>query len=212
MIEARIPEAKFKPNVLPAAFIRRIERIAVSSNMFDIKVCRDCGGTPNFNILSLAQRDREGHFNIEARLIANPDYPDTVFAEIWDDKWRGPDPGYEEYVKSLRDAFRPLLATYNRLYRSQQRIQIQQRTRFIPRLSKGATLVFRRFCAGANKQDLHPYDWRRFYGFIRYCHARHVRLSNIDIEYLLAGEGFSEDTAEELAALYGHGRALLRVR
>ncbi len=62
----------------------------------------------------------------------------------------------------------------------------------------------------ANKSYLHPLDMRRFYNFIRLCHARRVKLDQFQLQAYLEHAGFDEDIAKHLSTIYYHGRELLR--
>lgn len=70
--------------------------------------------------------------------------------------------------------------------------------------------VFLRFVNRANKSFLHPLDMRRFYHFVRLCHARHVKLDRFQVRAHLICAGFDEDAAEHLSDVYYHGRELLK--
>jgi len=70
--------------------------------------------------------------------------------------------------------------------------------------------IFLRFVNCANKSCLHPLDIRRFYEFIRLCHARRVKLDQFQLRTHLLRAGFKAETADHLSTLYFHGRELLR--
>lgn len=70
--------------------------------------------------------------------------------------------------------------------------------------------VFLRFVNCANKSSLHPLDMRRFYHFIRLCHARRIKLDRFQLQTHLMRAGFDKVVAEYLAGVYYHGRELLR--
>lgn len=70
--------------------------------------------------------------------------------------------------------------------------------------------VFLRFVNCANKSALHPLDMRRFYQFIRVCHARRVKLDQYQLHAHLVRAGFKSETAERLSGVYHHGRELLK--
>lgn len=56
----------------------------------------------------------------------------------------------------------------------------------------------------------HPNDSERFYGFIRHCHARRVKLSGDTFKIILNRVGCSEFQSKLLAMVYEHGRNLLK--
>lgn len=72
--------------------------------------------------------------------------------------------------------------------------------------------VFVQFLNCANRSSLHPLDRRRFNRFVRYCHARRVRLTERVLEGLLVRGYFAHEKARNLAHLYAYGRELLADR
>jgi len=71
---------------------------------------------------------------------------------------------------------------------------------------------FDQFVNAANKQILHPLDWKRFYVFIQSAHEGRTKLTPGELEQLLAKNGFPKDTASTLSNVYFHGRKLLESR
>ena len=71
---------------------------------------------------------------------------------------------------------------------------------------------FAQFVAAANKDVLHPLDWRRFYHFIHAAHQGRAKLSSHEVESLLVERGFSVSQAACLSNIYHHGRELLTWR
>lgn len=57
----------------------------------------------------------------------------------------------------------------------------------------------------------HTNDARKFYEFIRHCHARRVKLTDDAFKELLMRVGCSERQSKYLANIYEHGRNLLKV-
>ena len=76
-------------------------------------------------------------------------------------------------------------------------------------LPKRTKYFFDQFVHGANKQILHPLDWKRFYIFIQACHEGNTRLLQGELISLLIDNGFPEDNASSLSNIYFHGRKLL---
>ena len=69
--------------------------------------------------------------------------------------------------------------------------------------------LFAQFVNCANRASLHPLDMKRFNHFVRYCHAKRVRLAESTLQQLLIRGHFSEVKAKKLAELYAYGRELL---
>ena len=81
-----------------------------------------------------------------------------------------------------------------------------------PELSPTVRESFVRFINAANKKSLHPFDWKRFYKFVRICHSRRARQTPSDIRTMLIRGHFTREKADYLADLYEHGRGLLDTR
>lgn len=69
-----------------------------------------------------------------------------------------------------------------------------------------------RFALLANKDSLHPRDWKRFYQFVAFAHQRHVGWGADDLQRRLRALGFDSRHAKDLAAAYWHGRCSLYVQ
>lgn len=78
-----------------------------------------------------------------------------------------------------------------------------------PELPPVARKHFAQFINCANRSSMHPLDWKRFYRFVRFCHAKRVRLESGSLRILLVRGHFSETKAAHLANIYEHGRAML---
>ena len=72
--------------------------------------------------------------------------------------------------------------------------------------------LFVQFVNCANRRALHPLDWRRFYAFVRFCHARRIRLHDSQLKHLLIRAEFPPLVADRLVLIYAHGRELLSIR
>jgi len=80
------------------------------------------------------------------------------------------------------------------------------------KLPKRTKYFFDQFVNAANKQMLHPLDWKRFYVFIQAAHEGHTKLLQGELEELLIANGFQIDMAERLSYVYHHGQGLLESR
>ena len=80
------------------------------------------------------------------------------------------------------------------------------------KLPKRTQYFFNTFVEAANKNVLHPLDWKRFYRFIYVAHAGRTKLSQAELEALLVSRGFSPKQSERLADIYHHGRKILKSR
>jgi hypothetical protein len=80
------------------------------------------------------------------------------------------------------------------------------------KLPKRTKYFYDQFVNSANKQILHPLDWKRFYVFIQAAHEGRTNLLENDLEELLIANGFQPDMAKCLSYVYHHGRELLKSR
>lgn len=69
--------------------------------------------------------------------------------------------------------------------------------------------IFLQFANCANRRALHPLDWKRFYRFIRFCHAKRVKLQSWTLRELLIRAHFPDHLSAHLANIYEHSRELL---
>jgi hypothetical protein len=79
----------------------------------------------------------------------------------------------------------------------------------VPGLSERAKYLLHRFINLSDRSLAHPLSWRRFYGFVRYAHAHHARLTPFDLLLTLEACGFNQADAQRLSVIYEHGRAIL---
>ena len=78
------------------------------------------------------------------------------------------------------------------------------------RLPKPADRLLQSFADLANKEVLHPLDWKRFYEFIQYCHRHHIKARDFEIARILITLGFSDEYSNDLGIVYQHGRGVLK--
>ena len=60
------------------------------------------------------------------------------------------------------------------------------------------------FVAHANRGGLHPFDWDRFYRFVRTARRYRSQIWEQDVKQALVEAGFGEDHARELSIVYSH--------
>ncbi|EGV28612.1 hypothetical protein ThidrDRAFT_3604 [Thiorhodococcus drewsii AZ1] len=82
----------------------------------------------------------------------------------------------------------------------------------LPELPPKAAQLLASFLSVADGSMSHPNDARRFYRFVRHCHARRVRLSDTTLEAILLRVGCVKAQAASLAEAYRHGRNVLNTR
>jgi hypothetical protein len=75
-----------------------------------------------------------------------------------------------------------------------------------------AEFMLFRFAELANKNALHPFDWKRFYEFIIFAHSKRVGWDPYDVQDRVKQYGFDEAKSEMLAWAYWHCRCALHLR
>ncbi|NQW20537.1 MAG: hypothetical protein HQ477_07435, partial [Chloroflexi bacterium] len=148
--------------------------------------------------------DASGHVNSISAISK------SAMIEVSATSWRSEPITYEEYVNLARWIFKPLLKSYNALAGSKMRLIIESKAATEPQLPKMAQLHFDPFVFNANRGGLQQFDWDRFYNFIYVCHRTRVKLQGSSISRLLIKSGFEKEYADDLGAIYGHGRKILK--
>ncbi len=206
-----LPDITIKPDCDPKLFIDRLEDLAKNENAIkeirrdsDVKLLKS-----NMDIFAFMPTDQNGHEEIIGQFIYRYDNPTIISVEIRARLWSPDPPNYEIYVKEAKRIAGSLLKAYNQAFNLQRRLNIQKKEKTEPSLSPGASQMFRKFVTLANKGNLHYLDWKRFYEFVRFCHAHHVKLYEDEIAWLLKKEGFEDKKAMYIADIYMHCKRML---
>ncbi len=180
-----LPNITLKPDCEPKLFLNRMEGLANKSNLIQ-EVRRDTHlGVSAMDILAFMPLDQNGHVEIIGQFIHFFDKPLPLSVEVRARTWNPDQPNYEAYVKEAKRIAGCLIKAYNKNFNSRRRLTIQKKKQTEPTLPPGANGVFNKFVVLANKSSLHPLDWKRFYEFVRFCHAHRVKLYEDEIERLL---------------------------
>lgn len=178
--------------------------IAEKSGIFTVEQQLDALGTNGFDVVNLRIIKSPQHRGLGGQLIVQPEAKNSVAVEIRAERWSPDDPpSYDTYVAEARALISPLLSAYNREIGTRLRMSVPARRKLEPKLPPQSAKLFKRFVALANKSGLHPLDWRRFYVFVRDSRMRRPLLDE-DMARLLIKEGFPEQYARDIAAIYGH--------
>jgi len=188
-----LPRISVKVDAPPREFVNKLEQIAKQSGAFDIGKTLDMPGFEGFGSLNLMPIATNQHEELVGHLIIYPDEKSRVFIEMRAKYWNPDPPTYEAYVEAARLFFEPIIRAYNKEYNSRRFLNIQAKSDKEPTLPPETKKRFKAFVICANKSGLHPNDWERFYRFIRFCHARHIKLSEDKLRYLLSKAGFTNE-------------------
>jgi len=209
IMEDSLPDIFVKTECESKSFIKNLLTIAKSnSNSFEVKVVKDCF-IDDSEWLGIKPIDQNGHQNITSTIFSIPGKDKIVQVEVNALKWKAEPVTYEMYVSEARRILTPLLSDYNKINSVRRRLSIQPKVSLKVTLPPKANKIFKTFVSSANRNILHPLDWRRFYIFIRHCRSRKVNIYPDDLKRLLIEYGFEETKASYLADIFSHGRNLL---
>ena len=204
-----LPDISIKIDSSPHVFIQRLEKIAKLFDNFKIKKRFNVPGFEGWENLIVDPRSSGSHEKLSGMVYSEPDSNDRVSIEVIAGRWNPDPPTYETYVAAARNIFEPLVKAYNKQYLTRLRLSIQAKSSKNFVLPPETSKRLKSFIVLANTSALHPLDWNRFYEFIAFCHAHHVKLSESQLRRLLVEGGFTEEKAEYLADIYSHGREML---
>jgi hypothetical protein len=206
----RLPDIQIKISANPQKFLEQMQQTALETKEFDVELHRDFGGQ-GLDILDVSPQSSNLHVGLLCQFIAMPNKPSVIQVEIRAERWHPEPPTYKMYVESANEEIKPLLQFYNSSYGTKYRLVIESADSLKPNLPPRANQRFKEFVALANKQILHPLDWKRFYYFIYACSSRNVKTTQEDVKELLLSSGFSDENSDELANVFWHGVSILRL-
>lgn len=190
-------------------FIKKLSDIANIKKDFCYTVYKKDNLIFNTHFLQIIPIKQNGHQEIGALLLPIEDKENIVRVEILADKWYIDPVTYDKYVDEAKRILLPLLSIYNKKYKVRKKLSIQSKKKLQIKLPKMANKLFMSFVISANKNMLHPLDWKRFYVFIRHCYSRKVKIYPFELKRLLLLNGFKEKNAEYLSDIFSHGLKLL---
>ncbi|HYE19720.1 MAG TPA: hypothetical protein VEA69_14820 [Tepidisphaeraceae bacterium] len=138
--------------------------------------------------------------------------PNTIMFAVMADRWGGETEQFEFVSAPQLNAafarFRPLARAAARAVAVSCRIRYPKDARAKP-LPPVTASRLNAFCRLANRSCLHPNDSRRFYRFVRHCHAHGLRLSGSRLAAEMVNRLMPEKLVRFLADRYEFGRSLL---
>ncbi|MCF6269190.1 MAG: hypothetical protein L3J41_05750 [Melioribacteraceae bacterium] len=209
-MEDILPKIYIGISELSKNFINNFETLVKKEKNFTYNIDKNINRNNNYFIINVIPDNNLGHIGLFGQLISRSKEKNKIIVEIRANKWNSEPTNYNEYVAAAKSIFNDLLKNYNKTNQKRYRLNIQKRKDTEPKLPPGAKIIFDVFINSANKQILHPLDWRRFYFFVKYCHSKKVKIYQEDIMRLLIAENFSEEKAEYLADIFHHGIEILK--
>lgn len=113
-------------------------------------------------------------------------------------------PSYEVYVDIIKELFAKPIKLYNKLYKRRYRLRIPKQESCLPQLIPRLKDQFKKFAFSANKRNLHPYDWNRFYQFVFDSCRYQPSLTEEDMRYHLQKAGFNKEQSSYIANVFRH--------
>lgn len=206
----KLPNIQIKINTSPQDFLEQMKQTAIETEKYAVEFHKDFLGQ-GLDILDVSPQSSNLHVGLLGQFISVPNKPSVIRVEIRAERWRPEPPTYKMYVESAQETIKPLLQLYNSSFETKYRLTIESADSLKPQLPPRANERFKEFVALANKQILHPLDWKRFYYFIYACSSRSIKTTQEDVKELLLSSGFSDKYSEELANVFWHGVSLLRL-
>lgn len=198
-VSLQLPDIDIAISEKPRSFLKRMARAGKTLGWFQNKTHFDTLGIKGLDVVNFKYLKESSHDEVGVQLIAQPDAPRRISVEVRAARWKPNPPTREIYCEAAETLVKPLLASYNRTYGKRIRLRIEKDG--IPKLTRRTDTLFRRFANLANKTNLHPLDWKRFYIFVK---ESRVELSEDAIASLLMGEGFTAERANDLSRIYRH--------
>ena len=130
-----------------------------------------------------------------------------IIASRWQPEW----PTYQVVRDAANRLFLPVIREYNRRNGTRYRVKIEAHVDTLPKLSPAGQKAFNEFANGANLQCLHPFDWQRFYRFVRVCYATKNDPYESDVAYFLRNAGSERIREFHRAGLHALPRLLYSV-
>jgi hypothetical protein len=200
------PPIKIKPNTSPHVFVERLDEVIEKLEGYQIEtIISDDERCERIIFTTAAQQE-----GIKARIISARNTDVThVHIRIEAPAWELEMPDYTVYSDTGKELMTPVIESYNKLHKTNLRLQIKTLHELLPHLSPKMQAAFDAFITPANKILLGGEDWKRYYRFIRLTHGFHIKMDEEQLFCLLLEAGFEKKYARYLSDIYLHGRALL---
>lgn len=210
VVKDLLPAIKIRTKTDPKILLESLYKISqVLSNLYLSEYKKDYI-LKNSNFLVLRPKKQNGHLGIIAQIFSLPEINNSLQVEIRAQRWSKVPATYKLYVEEAKRILNPLISKYNAAYNSRKRLSIQSALTIQKSLPPLANKLFMTFVDDANKSLLNSMDWKRFYKFIRHCHASNVKLYPDELKRLLIENGFSDDDSDDLTNIFYHGKNLLK--
>jgi len=190
----------------PHGFLRNVQALLDEQGGFDTRLTLEEPSDLYCSCAGFAPKAPQVHEGLVG-LFVNwaHEYP-TIRLQIIASRWQPEWPTYAVVRQAAEALFLPVIKDYNRRHRTRYRMRIESQEETLPKLSPAAQAAFDQFAKLANVRGLHPFDWQRFYRFVRVCYATRNNPGEDDVAFFLRKAGFAADYANFIAQVYVHCR------
>lgn len=185
----------------PQAVIAAIANLAEPDSSLIVERHAEPLGENGWHVVNLRSLRPSPHEEPGGQLIVRPDRPGHILIEMRAMRWHPDPPSRDAYVAAARELVAPLLGAYNKASGQRYWMRIARLRKPVRLLSKRTRTLLDRFAALANQKSLHPFDWDRFYRFVKESRRP---LPMEAVRALLIERGFPADRADSLVELYEH--------
>lgn len=200
----RLPGINMRINVNPLEGLHRLEQIARADPNLKVRSNYEGDGKLHCNVVSFADRNESQHKGLGAMFVHWEKDGSDLQLQVAASWWNPDPPTYDTYVTAAKRLFLPIIAAYNRKYKTRHRMRIQTREDLLPRMTTKAKEAFDHFVHTANKESLHPLDWEAFYRFIYVCYRTHNFFYEDEVRWFCRRAGFSQRQADSLQLAFFH--------
>lgn len=187
-------------------FLRKIQAQLDEGGLFDTRITLEEPSDLYSSSVGFAPKAPQLHEGLVGIFVNwAHEYP-VIRLQIIASRWQPEWPTYQVVRDAAEALFVPVVKEYNGRNRTRYRVKIEAYADTLPRLSPAAQKAFDEFAHGANLECLHPFDWQRFYRFVRVCYATKNEPYEADVAYFLRKAGFKSEYAAFIAQVYMHCR------
>ena len=208
-MEELLPDINIKTDCDSKIFIKRMHNIVRRKTLLYKSVYEKDSIIPDTDYLEIMPVEQNGNQDIISQIFSIPEKKNIVQVEIKAPTWKEEPVTYDLYVDEAQRILNPLINDYNKKYKVRRKLSIQSKNSLEKKLPRLANELFMTFVRAANKNMLHPLDWKRFYIFIRHCYSKKVSLYPDELLRLLITNGFEKRKAEYLSDIFSHGLKIL---
>lgn len=200
------PQIEMKIREDAHGFLRKMKTQLEEGGAFDTRITLEEPDELHCSCVGFAPKGPQVHEGLVGIFVNWAHEHPVVRLQIIASRWQPEWPTYQVVRDAADRLFLPVIKEYNRRNGTRYRVKIEAHVDTLPKLSPAGQKAFNEFANGANLQCLHPFDWQRFYRFVRVCYATKNDPYESDVAYFLRNAGFRNEYANFIAQVYMHCR------